>query len=370
MQAYQRACGEVIERYDGHVAQYLGDGLMVYFGWPSAHEDDAVRAIRAGLEVAASGLQARRRRHRSVRGSGIHTGLVVVGETGRGDASIPKAAVGETPNIAARLQGLAEPGSVVVSERTTALAGGLFDFADLGAQALKGVSEPVQLFKVVGARATSIAASMRPTARWRSHLWWGARKRWRCCCAAGSRLATVKDKSCWSAASPASASRGSPRCCASRSQASRTPRLRYQCSPYHLNSALYPIIEQFEFAAGFTREDTAEQKLDKMEAVLAGSARAGRRSRRRCLRRCSRCPPSAIRRSSSRRRSRRRRRWRRWPARSKRWRSREPVLMVFEDAHWIDPTSQEVARCAGTSAAGAAHFAGDHLPARVHAALG
>ncbi|HMK21460.1 MAG TPA: adenylate/guanylate cyclase domain-containing protein, partial [Terriglobales bacterium] len=128
MQAYQRACRDVIGRYDGHVAQYLGDGLMVYFGWPRAHEDDAVRAIRAGLEItqAVSQLDAATPLRTRV---GIHTGLVVVGETGQGDASIPKAAVGETPNIAARLQTLAAPGTVVVTERTRGLAGGLFDYA-------------------------------------------------------------------------------------------------------------------------------------------------------------------------------------------------------------------------------------------------
>src|SRR5262245_16608378 len=114
MHAYQRACREVIERYEGHVAQYLGDGLMVYFGWPRAHEDDAVRAVRAGLEIteAVSNLNASAPMRTRV---GIHTGLVVVGETGHGDASIPKAAVGETPNIAARLQALADPGGVLVS---------------------------------------------------------------------------------------------------------------------------------------------------------------------------------------------------------------------------------------------------------------
>jgi class 3 adenylate cyclase len=112
MQAYQHACADVIDRYEGHIAQYLGDGLMVYFGWPQAHENDAVRAIRAGLEAtdAVSKLTSSMPLRARV---GIHTGLVVVGETGQGDASVPKAAVGETPNIAARLQALAEPGSVV-----------------------------------------------------------------------------------------------------------------------------------------------------------------------------------------------------------------------------------------------------------------
>ena len=147
MQVYQRACRGVIEKYDGHVAQYLGDGLMVYFGWPRAHEDDAARAIHAGLEVARAVSQLKASVPTRAR-VGIHTGLVVVGETGQGDASIPKAAVGEPPNIAARLQGLAEPNSVVVSERTRALARGLFDYTDLGAHRLKGVSEPVHLFQV------------------------------------------------------------------------------------------------------------------------------------------------------------------------------------------------------------------------------
>src|SRR5690349_8124276 len=133
MQSYQHACREVVRGYEGHVAQYLGDGLMVYFGWPRAHEDDAVRAIRAGLEVteAVSKLASSTPLRARV---GIHTGLVVVGETGQGDASIPKGAVGDTPNIAARLQVLAEPGCVVVSERTPGLAAGLFECADLGAQ--------------------------------------------------------------------------------------------------------------------------------------------------------------------------------------------------------------------------------------------
>src|SRR5262249_43547718 len=145
LQTYQRACGDVITRYEGHVAQYLGDGLMVYFGWPLAHEDDAARAIRAGLEVTQ--VVSRLKTTTPVRARvGIHTGLVVVGETGQGDASIPKAAVGDTPNIAARLQGLAEPGTVAISERTRALAGGLFDYADLGIPALKGVSDPLRVF--------------------------------------------------------------------------------------------------------------------------------------------------------------------------------------------------------------------------------
>src|SRR5690242_2293129 len=144
MQGYQRTCREVVARYEGHVAQYLGDGLMVYFGWPVAHEDDAVRAIRAGLEMTSAVTLLRGPASVATR-VGIHTGLVVVGETGDGDASIPKSAVGDTPNIAARLQSLAEPGCVLASERTHSLARGLFESIDLGPHAIKGISDPVRL---------------------------------------------------------------------------------------------------------------------------------------------------------------------------------------------------------------------------------
>ena len=209
---------------------------------------------------------------------GIHTGLVVVGETGQGDASIPKAAVGETPNIAARLQALAEPGSVVVSERTRALAGGLFDYVDLGAHALKGVSEPVHLFRVVG------------VARDRKPLRCGPRR-------GGADTSGGARRGGGAAAAPLARGRdgegqvvllsGEPGIGKSRLTQVLRERiadephiaLRYQCSPYHLNSALYPVIEQFERAAGFAREDTAEQKLDKMEAMLAGSEEQTRRVR-------------------------------------------------------------------------------------------
>src|SRR5689334_10071097 len=154
MRAYQSACATAVERYDGHVAQYLGDGLMVYFGWPKAHEDDAVRAIRAGLELAQAVSELKGSTPLRAR-VGIHTGLVVVGETGHGDASVPKAAVGETPNIAARLQSLAEPSSVVVSERARSLAAGLFEFTELGVHSLKGMSECISLARVVGTRSTN-----------------------------------------------------------------------------------------------------------------------------------------------------------------------------------------------------------------------
>ena len=126
MAVYQNAAGAVIERYDGHVAQYLGDGLMTYFGWPQAHEDDAQRAIRAGLDIIGAVKQIAAPRELLVR-VGIATGPVGVGETGSGDASVPKTAVGKTPNLAARVQGLAAPDTVLIAHSTRQLIGGTLD---------------------------------------------------------------------------------------------------------------------------------------------------------------------------------------------------------------------------------------------------
>ena len=133
--SYQAACGQVVERYEGHVAQYLGDGLMVYFGWPRAHEDDAQRAVRAGLEIvtAVKGVAAGEPLQVRI---GVATGSVVVGET---------------PNIAARIQALAGADEVLIAATTRRLAGGTFDYEDLGEQNLKGVVEPLRVSRVLGA---------------------------------------------------------------------------------------------------------------------------------------------------------------------------------------------------------------------------
>jgi class 3 adenylate cyclase len=155
VQAYQDTCAKVIARYEGHIAQYLGDGLLVYFGYPLAHEDDAQRAVRAGLGMveALRPLNTRlaqdQRRRLAVR-IGIHTGLVVVGEVGGRQEHL---ALGDTPNVAARLQGLAAPDTVVISATTRRLVQGYFTAADLGPQTLKGVAAPVPVYHILGASA-------------------------------------------------------------------------------------------------------------------------------------------------------------------------------------------------------------------------
>jgi class 3 adenylate cyclase len=156
IRAYQQACVAVITQFDGRIAKYLGDGLLAYFGYPRAHEDDARRAVRAGLNIVAAMRTSNAERARSNKTAvslkvrlGIHTGLVVVGEMGGGEFREPDAIVGDTPNTAARLQEQAEPDSVVISAATYQLVRGLFDCESLGARSLKGLSNPVPLYRVI-----------------------------------------------------------------------------------------------------------------------------------------------------------------------------------------------------------------------------
>jgi len=158
MRAYQDSCAAAIQRFDGHIAQTLGDGLMVYFGYPVAHEDDAQRAVRAGLDIvgAVGDLSIRLQAEQDVVVAvrvGIQTGLVVAGEVGGADTRGDMAVVGETPNIAARIEGLAAPGTVVVGDRTRRLVGDVFDFEDLGSHDLRGLSVPMILYRAKAERA-------------------------------------------------------------------------------------------------------------------------------------------------------------------------------------------------------------------------
>jgi class 3 adenylate cyclase len=264
--AYQKCVAETMRRFGGFVAKYMGDGVLVYFGYPQAHEDDAERAVRAGLELIASvaGLKTCASLQTRI---GIATGLVVVGDLiGSGEAQ-ERGIVGETPNLAARLQGIAEPNTAVIAEATRKLLGNLFELQDLGAKDLKGIAGSVHAW-----------AALRPSS---------AEGRFEALHASGLTALVGREEELelllrrWSRAKTGEgqvvllsgeAGIGKSRLTAALLERLATEphtRLRYFCSPQHTDSAFYPIIGQMERAAGLTHDDTPPAKLDKLDLLLA-----------------------------------------------------------------------------------------------------
>ena len=266
--AYQKCVAETVQRFGGFVAKYMGDGVLVYFGYPQAHEDDAERAVRAGLELiaAVAGLKTRAPLQTRV---GIATGLVVVGDLiGSGEAQ-ERGIVGETPNLAARLQGIAEPNMVVIAEGTRRLLGNLFELEDLGAKDLKGIAGPVRAWAALRAssaegRFEALHASGLTELVGREEELELLLRRW-------SRAKTGEGQVVLLSGE---AGIGKSRLTAAlleRLADEPHTRLRYFCSPQHTDSAFYPIISQMERAAGMAHDDTPQAKLDKLDAVLAQS---------------------------------------------------------------------------------------------------
>ena len=263
--AYQKCVAETVQRFGGFVAKYMGDGVLVYFGYPQAHEDDAERAVRAGLELiqAVGGLKSSAPLQTRV---GIATGLVVVGDLiGSGEAQ-ERGIVGETPNLAARLQGIAEPNTVVIAESTRKLLGNLFDLQDLGAKDLKGIAGPVRAWAAlrpssVESRFEALRTATTPLVG-RDEEMALLMRRWEQAKAGEGQVVLISGE-------PGIGKSRLAETMVERLGGEPHTRLRFFCSPHHQDSALYPIIAQLERAAGFRREDTAEQRLDKLEAVLA-----------------------------------------------------------------------------------------------------
>jgi class 3 adenylate cyclase/predicted ATPase len=335
---YQNAVSAVVARYDGFVAKYMGDGVLTYFGYPRAHEDDAERAVRAGLEIAAAvtSLETRGTEPLAVR-IGIATGLVVVGDlVGEGSAQ-EQAVVGETPNLAARLQALARPGQIIVAGVTRRLIGDLFRLRDLERQTVKGFTEPVEAFVVEG---VAVAESRFEAARRGLTDLVGR--------AAESALLRERLRAAWTGAGQivllsGEAGIGKSRLAAQlAAEVANEPhtRLRYQCSPYHRDSVLHPFVVALGRAARLAPEDPPETQLDKLEAILAPAHIAETAPLFASLLSIptgGRYPPLALSAAQQRRLT-----LAALLDQLEALARQKPVLMLFEDVHWADATSLEV----------------------------
>jgi TOMM system kinase/cyclase fusion protein len=271
VRAYQRVCTEVIQRYDGHIAQLLGDGLLIYFGYPHAHEDDAQRAVRTGLGIldVMGDLNTRLQREKGIQLAlrmGIHTGLVVVGEMG-GAGRQEQLALGEVPNIASRIEGLAQPNSIAVSEATHRLVQGYFDCQDLGAQTLRGVAEPVHVYRVLqesGARGrldVAVTRGLTPLVGREQEVGL-LLERW----------AQVKAGHGHVVLLTGDAGIGKSRLVQMlKEHVAHEPHTRWECrsSEYSQNTALFPLTDLFQRILQWQHDETPDEKLGKLEHALS-----------------------------------------------------------------------------------------------------
>jgi len=338
--AYHAAVAEVVDDFGGYVAKYMGDGVLAYFGYPQAHEHDAEQAVRAGLTLVDRVGRLRSGAVALASRVGIATGLVVVGDLiGSGEVQ-ERGVVGETPNLAARLQEVAPPNAVLVAESTRRLIGDLFDYRDLGAVTIKGLSEPVLASHVLAEsivenRFEALRSSILNPLVGRDEEIQLLMRRW----------AQVKDGEGQIVLLSGEAGIGKSRIVAAlqeRLEPQRHFRLRYFCSPHRRDSALSPIIARLERAAGFTRDDVPAAKLDKLAKLLARSGDVAQETEVAFAELLAvpagdRYPPLPE--------DPRQKREQIFAALVQQLESlarHRPVFFLFEDAHWIDSTSLDL----------------------------
>ena len=335
--AYQKCVAETAQRFGGFVAKYMGDGVLVYFGYPQAHEDDAERAVRAGLELVAAVSALKTQAPLQTR-VGIATGLVVVGDLIGSGASQEQAIVGDTPNLAARLQGVAEPNAVVIADNTRKLVGNLFELEDLDAQNLKGVEGPVRAWAALRpssmeSRFEALHASGVTELVGREEELELLMRRW-------LKVKTGEGQVVLLSGEPGIGKSRLTAALLVRIASEPHTRLRYFCSPQRTDSTLYPIINQMERAARFTHADTGQAKLDKLDAVLALASTskqdAALFAEMLSLPNDGRYPALELTPQQ-----RRQKTLEALSAQVEAFARKSPVLMIFEDAHWSDPTSLE-----------------------------
>jgi class 3 adenylate cyclase len=257
--AYHRCVAETVRRFAGFVAKYMGDGVLIYFGYPEAHEDDSERAVRAGLAVVDAVARLDMPEPLQVR-LGIASGLVVVGDLIGEGAAQERGVVGETPNLAARLQNLAGPNAIVIAESTRRQLGALFDIEDLGRQSLPGYAEPQGVWRVAGesgvvSRFEALRSGATPLIGRDEELDL-LRRRWQQAQSGEGRVVLISGE-------PGIGKSRLTAAITAATEAEGALRLRWFCSPHHQDSALYPFIVQLERAAGFARDDSVGERLAK-----------------------------------------------------------------------------------------------------------
>jgi predicted ATPase/class 3 adenylate cyclase len=339
--AYHACIAEVIARNEGVIARYMGDGVLAYFGYPQAHEDDAEQATRAGLALvdAVANLRTDIGTELQVR-VGIATGTVVVGDLIGEGAAKERAVIGETPNLAARLQAFAEPGTVLISESTHRLTEGHFEYRSLGPVALKGWAEPVPAWQVLGTSGVESRFEAQHKTRLTPLIGRDEEielllRRWRYVTQAEGSVVVLTGE-------PGIGKSHIAQALQERLQAEPHIRLRYFCSAHHTNSALYPFIGQLERAARFERSDSPAEKLAKLEALLAQSRSDADYTLPLFASLLSLPPNDRYRLPDLSPQKRKEMTLAALLAQLEGLAAQRPVFILFEDVHWADPTSLEL----------------------------